>query len=263
MEGLSNDDQKEKLILIIKSENELLFKRCMDLIKQRNQIKDEVLVAKQMLEENEVKIDELQMAHDLELHRLIELNERKEYSLQFLEQRLVDIEHFLRNWGQKDPYIRDQLKIIKVNPDLKKIRITSVVEENDILKKQLKEAYDKIEMIEGKEECLTRRPSTQSNFRDHHTDLRFDQSPQIPKLDFSKLGKQVEFTMTQELKEKDEERKFVDNKKFKVLAEKFPEEYQSKLEANIEILQEEVKELEKANKVLKAKVRFTEKFRFF
>jgi len=54
--------------------------------------------------------------------------------LQLLEQRLFDCELFLRRWGREDPSIREQLVALKINPDLRKKKITNTVEENRILK---------------------------------------------------------------------------------------------------------------------------------
>jgi hypothetical protein len=73
--------------------------------------------------------------------------EKKEFTLQLLEQRLYDCELFLRKWGREDPHIREQLSALKINPDLKKKKITNVVEENRLIKVQLKEALDEIAMF--------------------------------------------------------------------------------------------------------------------
>lgn len=44
----------------------------------------------------------------------------KEYILQILEQRLVELEKFLRDLGRDDPEIKEQLRMLKVNPELKR-----------------------------------------------------------------------------------------------------------------------------------------------
>ena len=93
------------------------------------------------------KEEEIASSYEIEVSRLSEQVEKKEYTLQLLEQRLFDCEKFLRKWGREDPFIREQLKLLKINPDLKKKKIINVVEENTILKAQLKESLDEIENL--------------------------------------------------------------------------------------------------------------------
>lgn len=73
--------------------------------------------------------------------------EKKEYTLQLLEQRLFDVELFLRKWGREDEHIREQLAALKINPDLNKKKITNVVEENRVLKEKLKVTLDELEQL--------------------------------------------------------------------------------------------------------------------
>lgn len=115
-------------------EVDLISKRNARLEKEKNELKDEMLMLKQLNGELEGKIEEMNIAHDWEIARLVDQNDRKEYALQFLEQRLVELESYLRELAQADDEIREQLQYFKVNPDLKKKKITSVVEENSILK---------------------------------------------------------------------------------------------------------------------------------
>lgn len=88
--------------------------------------------------------------HEIEKERLVESIEKKEFTLQLLEQRLFDCEKFLRKWGRDDPFIREQLKTLRINPDLNKKRITSVIEQNSNIQLQLKEAMDEIELLHDK-----------------------------------------------------------------------------------------------------------------
>ena len=44
---------------------------------------------------------------EIEMVELRESLEKKEYTLQLLEQRLFDCELFLRRWGREDPEIRE------------------------------------------------------------------------------------------------------------------------------------------------------------
>ena len=136
-----------------------------------------------------------------------------------------------------------------------------MVEQNAELKRQLKYAYDKIEELEQK--------STEASYRpEERKSIAFDyeaSSPVtvVPKLDFWKLpngdstkvdeGYYDEFSMSHALG-KEKKTDFVDFRKFKLLAESFPQEYQNKLEIQIDMLHEENKELERANKSLKTKV---------
>lgn len=129
-----DNNQEQNALLFLKIENDALYQRNRELINQRTGLKDELLLAKQLNEENDDKLEELSIGFEMEVSRLIEQNERKEYNLQFLEQRLVDVERFLRNLGKDDPFIREQLRLIKINPNLDKKTITTVIEENNIMK---------------------------------------------------------------------------------------------------------------------------------
>lgn len=270
--------QQDKVITLMRNENEALLERNKKLAQQRTELKDEILLAKQMNQENESKIEEISMSYDLEICRLIEQNERKEYSLQFLEQRLVDIERFLRIIGRDDPEIREQLKLIKINPDLEKKRITSVVEENNILKSQLKEAYDHIDELED----LLKNLHT-ANERENRESIPFDYQVRqsnnfgVPKLNLSKVNSGADsrinpvsknagishrrkdslsdqFNFTNNFDAPKTSRNFIDIKKYKILADSFPDEYKKKLEFQITALQEEIIQLEQSNKLLKAKM---------
>mmetsp|Transcript_31129 Transcript_31129/g.27530 ORF Transcript_31129/g.27530 Transcript_31129/m.27530 type:complete len:150 (-) Transcript_31129:726-1175(-) len=121
-------------MLNLQLENDHLITRNKNLIEERTELKDEILLSKQLNQENELKNEEFCIGYEMEISRLKDQSERKEYNLQFLEQRLVDIERFLRTLGRDDPFLNDQLRLIKINPNLNKKRITSVVEENSILK---------------------------------------------------------------------------------------------------------------------------------
>ena len=127
----------------------------------RNELKDELLLSKQLIDEHETKIEEVSNGYEIEIDRLLDQNERKEYILQLCEQRLVDLEKFLRDMGKDDPHIRQHLQILKVNPDFKRKKITSVVQENSNLKNELKNAYDHIESLESQLQSLQLNNMTQ------------------------------------------------------------------------------------------------------
>ena len=100
------------------------------------------------------KESDLNSALEIEMVDLRESLEKKEFTLQLLEQRLFDCELFLRRWGREDPIIREQLVALKINPDLKKKKITNTVEENKILKEQLKKALDEIDDLNNRHQRL-------------------------------------------------------------------------------------------------------------
>mmetsp|Transcript_8586 Transcript_8586/g.7611 ORF Transcript_8586/g.7611 Transcript_8586/m.7611 type:complete len:391 (+) Transcript_8586:390-1562(+) len=107
---------------------------------------------------------------------MVEQVEKKEFTLQLLEQRLFDCEKFLRKWGREDPFVREQLKFLKINPDLKKKKITNVVEENTMLKKQLKESLDEIELLHQKVMKMSKSPNETTFLKDSiiHNRSRID-----------------------------------------------------------------------------------------
>ena len=116
---LMGSQEEGSAIRLLQIENEKLTERNKKLELQRNEYKDEILLVKQMNIEHENKIEEISISYDWEIARLIDQNDRKEYALQFLEQRLVELEGYLRELAQSDEGIREQLQYFKVNPDLK------------------------------------------------------------------------------------------------------------------------------------------------
>ena len=116
---LMGGQEEGSAIRLLQIENEKLTERNKKLELQRNEYKDEILLVKQMNIEHENKIEEISISYDWEIARLIDQNDRKEYALQFLEQRLVELEGYLRELAQSDEGIREQLQYFKVNPDLK------------------------------------------------------------------------------------------------------------------------------------------------
>ena len=78
MEGLG-EGNSEKIIKLLKEENDILQDKIQELQNDRDSFKDQLLLAHQMNEENESKIDEAAMTFEIEKLRLIEQSERKEY----------------------------------------------------------------------------------------------------------------------------------------------------------------------------------------
>lgn len=114
------ETQHRKVLKLMQIENDKLHLNNKALTKERNALKDEILLLKQLIDENENKIEEISIGYDMEINRLLDQNDRKEYALQYLEQRLVELECFLRELAQNDEEVREHLKYLKVNPDLKK-----------------------------------------------------------------------------------------------------------------------------------------------
>jgi len=78
MEGLG-EGNSEKIIKLLKEENDILQDKIQELQKDRDSFKDQLLLAHQMEEENESKMEEAAMTFEIEKLRLIEQSERKEY----------------------------------------------------------------------------------------------------------------------------------------------------------------------------------------
>lgn len=138
------------LILKFQKEAEVHKAKADRLCLERDELKTQLLVAEQCGMNVKSKEQEIANHYELEIGRLVDQVEKKEYTLQLLEQRLFDCEKFLRKWGRDDPFIREQLKYLKINPDLRKKKITNAVEENRVLKEQLKESLDEIEKLHKK-----------------------------------------------------------------------------------------------------------------
>ena len=68
-----------------------------------------MLVFDQIQMNHELKEKELAQHFEYEKIEIVEQLEKKEYTLQLLEQRLFDVESFLWKMGREDPAIRDQL----------------------------------------------------------------------------------------------------------------------------------------------------------
>lgn len=110
-------------------------------------MKTELLLHDQMKSEVHSKEKEIGQAYEMETNELREQLEKKEFTLQLLEQRLFDVELFLRKWGREEDHIREQLAALKINPDLRKNKITNTVEENMELKRKLKDLLDEVEEL--------------------------------------------------------------------------------------------------------------------
>lgn len=147
-----------KLVKKFQKEAEQTQKRCKRISAERETMMAELLVAEQLAKNVVSKEEEIANHYDIEVNRLIDQVEKKEYTLQLLEQRLFDCEKFLRKWGRDDPFIREQLKYLKINPDLKKKKISNCVEENKVLKQQLKESLDEIEQLHKKIVSMSKHP---------------------------------------------------------------------------------------------------------
>jgi len=171
---LSKDSSK--LVKKFQKEVEIAQKQKDRVNADRESIKAELIVTAQMATNVKSKEEEIASHYEIELTRMVEQVEKKEYTLQLLEQRLFDWEKFLRKWGREDPFIREQLKFLKINPDLKKKKITNVVEENTLLKKQLKESLDEIELLHKKVMKMSKNPDDTTFLRDSiiHNRSRID-----------------------------------------------------------------------------------------
>ena len=114
------NDENKAFISKFQKEMEIVNNRWSRLTAERDEIKAQLLIAEQLSKNVKSKEDEIKNHYEIEAQRLVEQVEKKEYTLQLLEQRLFDWEKFLRKWGRDDPFIREQLKYLKINPDLKK-----------------------------------------------------------------------------------------------------------------------------------------------
>ena len=114
-----------------------------------------------------IKENDIVESAQAENDELREKLEKKEFTLQLLEQWLFDCELFLRKWGWDDPNIREHLWALKINPDLHKKKITNIVEENKILKTRLKEVLDELDQMYMKWPREVEDRSTLSKSKEH------------------------------------------------------------------------------------------------
>ena len=277
-----------QLIKKCQKEVEVLAKANEKLSAERDEIKAQLLVAEQVSLNVKSKEEEISSHYDIEINRLVEQVEKKEYTLQLLEQRLFDCEKFLRKWGRDDPFVRDQLKMLKINPDLKKKKITNIVEENKLLKDQLKESLDEIEKLHKKVIEMSKHPDettflkesiihnrskidmymanemfgddldqiTEDNKEHEITNLATQASTRRNKEGYmgqrneedNRKSKKNKMNVDKEL-EAFESRSYnqimFDVKKIKSIKEAYPEEYNSKLETNQDMLQQQLKRMQK------------------
>jgi chromosome segregation ATPase len=167
------------------------------------------------------------MAHGFELEKeeLREQLEKKEFTLQLLEQRLFDVELFLRKWGREDANVREQLTALKINPDLRKKKITNVVEENRLLKVQLKETMDEVEDLRQKLEdhssTKAQSKEAEANYQDVPNKL------QAQDLELSCFAG-------------DPDQSLMNIEKMRSIKEVFPEDFNRKLEKGYEKLEEKI-----------------------
>lgn len=99
----------KETIRLMQDEINVLSQRNKKLKDERESLKSRMLVFDQIQMNHELKEKELAQHFEYEKIEIVEQLEKKEYTLQLLEQRLFDVESFLWKMGREDPAIRDQL----------------------------------------------------------------------------------------------------------------------------------------------------------
>lgn len=223
------------------------------ILEEREMMKTELLLHDQMKSEILQKEKEVAQAFEMESNELREQLEKKEYTLQLLEQRLFDVELFLRKWGREEDHIREQLTALKINPDLRKNKITNTVEQNKDLKLKLKNLLDEVEELR-EYKAKSQQNVTESTKSGEGAFNYCDNSRTPPRnapyedkgLDLSAFVPQ---SVDQSVLGLEEMRSYKDA---------YPQDFNNKLEKNyekledrIQILKRQVKELKKENSMLK------------
>lgn len=88
-EGMVNQET-HKIIKKMERELQIASSRSQRLVSERDELKAQLLVAEQMSKNVQSKEAEITSHFQIEIQRLVEQVEKKEYTLQLLEQRLFD-----------------------------------------------------------------------------------------------------------------------------------------------------------------------------
>ena len=218
-------------------ENEQQQERLNRVYQSRDEIKAQLLISEQIISDMRDHEEDLDMKYRSEVERVIEQLEKKEYTLQVLEERLFDVEELLRELGRGDKKIRERVVALKINPDLHKKKITNVVDENVNLKTQLNEALTQIQHlnkeIEDKNKLLNEK-------------LPPEQRPSRPELGFSMGHRRIEsseipvFTHV-----RTQTFQTIDLEKIRSIKDTHPDDYKEKLETNADLLEKKYVALKK------------------
>lgn len=83
--GTSINTKSERTLKLQKKENQILVNKTSTLMSDWNQIKAELLLKDQMLNNKRIHEDEQVTTYEIEIQRLVDHLEKKEYTLQLLE----------------------------------------------------------------------------------------------------------------------------------------------------------------------------------
>ena len=102
-------EKTQNLLAAQQREIQILKNQVERLQSDRDQYKAELLIKDQLINNKQIHDEGQYSSYEIEIQRLVDNLEKKEYTLQLLEQRLFDCEKFLWDWGKKDNFIWEQL----------------------------------------------------------------------------------------------------------------------------------------------------------
>ena len=250
------DEHYKKIIEKLNVENENLHLQLKTIIKERDDAQANLLIANQIEENNKKhKTEEIKTLKEINEDLLDQLN-RKEYSIQRIEQKYQTALEVMRGLVHKEPEVTRFLSELRMNDNIE-IKITNVIDANNILKTELdieKETNQRlaVQMLEnGLEPCVPLR-----NMNHHMCSSIKDMKTEViskPKLTEERKQKEGnKLVIRNEKKNKQEE----PNDDFNFVIHEKPSLKIEKIENNkIKELKDKIKELYEINKKLSEALR--------
>jgi len=144
------NSEYQQVITKLNIQNEELITNLKELSKIKDELFSKNLVLEQINQDQKSNHDEIIKEYADQISELKEVLDRKEYVLQTIEKKYYKAEIVLKKYSHCEQEIRQKLHELNcytVDPNKK---ISNVVEENEIIKKEFKELSEKYELLKAK-----------------------------------------------------------------------------------------------------------------
>jgi hypothetical protein len=195
-------DPKGKRILDkLNKENAHLQLQTKRVIKERDQAQSKALINEQIIQEYKNKEAEINRDYAEKIQDLTDQLNRKEYILQNYERKYFKAEGMLKKYSHYEQEIRMFLRGLNIKPEEERT-ISSVVEENEQLKEQVKFSNKEIKSLQDQLEKYTNICNTQEHeiikLKEGSIPIQLNTAPEVkrrpnslvvPSLDLGKIRK--------------------------------------------------------------------------
>jgi len=179
----NNNDINEKL----NSENVKLLKQLAETTKKQTEVQSQLLITDQIMKELKLKEEEVRLEFAETKQEFLSQLSKKEYILQFYEQKNQTLEGLLKKYAKKEPELSVAMK--ELNTEVNPRYIENVVIENNDLNKKLIESNIRIKELEAKINTITTENQKQAKLIEELNKTATKQPIKISSLDLSKISR--------------------------------------------------------------------------